>query len=302
MADVVCRYSLDVLHVHYAIPHATAAFLAKQFVTDCRIKVITTLHGTDVTLVGSDRSFFEITKFSIGASDGVTAVSNWLSGQVREVFGLTRPISVIHNFIDTEVFKPNGDSAPRSVFSTEGHKIIMHLSNFRPVKRVADVIETFRIIRERVKSKLVLIGEGPDMTVASDLVSKYNLISDVSFLGNQDSVETVLPAADLLLLPSESESFGLAALEAMACGVPVVATTAGGLPELITPGVDGELAAIGDVEAMGKQGIEILNDEDRLRTMKLAARRTAADRFSAEAGVRKYEDFYVSICTEGNKL
>lgn len=302
MADVVCRYSLDVLHVHYAIPHATAAFLAKQFVTDCRIKVITTLHGTDVTLVGSDRSFYEITKFSIKASDGVTSVSDWLSTQVNEVFGIDRPIKTIHNFIDTQIFKPDCSRTPRKLFSPEGHKLVMHLSNFRPVKRIADVIETFRLIHEKIKCRLVLIGDGPDMALANHLIDKCRLKDDVIVLGNQDSIETILPAADLFLLPSESESFGLAALEAMACGVPVVATDTGGVPELITPGVDGELAEIGDTESMAKAGIEILSDSDKLAAMKKAARNTAVERFSAAAGVRKYEEFYVSICTKGNQL
>lgn len=297
MRDVVCRYQLDVLHVHYAVPHATAAFLAKQFVTDCRIKVITTLHGTDVTLVGSDPSFFEITKFSVDSSDGVTAVSEFLKKETYDVFGIDKHIEVIHNFIDTDEFTSENLLCPRHVFTTEGHKIIMHLSNFRPVKRIADVIETFRIIHDKIKSRLVLIGEGPDTVTAQNLVDKYSLRDDVIFLGSQDSVETILPAGDLFLLPSNRESFGLAALEAMACGVPVISSNAGGVPELVTHGKDGFLCAIGDTDSMGRLGIELLSDEERLRAFKEAARQTAVERFSVEEGIAKYEDFYLRICS-----
>jgi N-acetyl-alpha-D-glucosaminyl L-malate synthase BshA len=302
MRDVVCRYQLDLLHVHYAIPHATAAFLAKQFISDCRIKVITTLHGTDVTLVGSDPSFFEITKFSVAASDGVTAVSEFLKQETYDVFGIDKPIEVIHNFIDTEVYKPETELCPRHIFTTEGHKIVMHLSNFRPVKRIADVIETFRIIHEKVKSKLILIGEGPEMPLAQSLIDKHHLREDVVCLGNQDSVESILPAGDLFLLPSSRESFGLAALEAMACGMPVISTLAGGVPELIRNGEDGYLFGIGDVKSMGRAGVDLLSSEEKLKSMKAAARATAVERFSAEQGIKRYEDFYLKIRAENNTV
>jgi L-malate glycosyltransferase len=297
MADVMCRWKLDLLHVHYAIPHAPAAFLAKQIAKDCRIKVITTLHGTDVTLVGSERSFFEITKFSVNESDGVTAVSEAIKKQTIEVFGLDKHIEVIHNFVNTEQFKPDSTACIRLPFTQDDHKIIMHLSNFRPVKRAADVLEIFRLIHERVKSKLVLIGDGPDLSLVEHLARQNQIDNDIIFLGSQDSVESLLPAADLFLLPSLTESFGLAALEAMSCGVPVIASRAGGLPEVVTHGLDGFLYEVGDVAAMGKAGIEMLQDDFKLKAMKAAARATAVERFASDLIVKKYEDYYLSIIT-----
>jgi L-malate glycosyltransferase len=298
MADVVCRWKLDLLHVHYAIPHAPAAFLAKQIAKDCRIKVITTLHGTDVTLVGTERSFFDITKFSLAESDGLTAVSESIKKQTVEVFGIEKPIEVIHNFVNTEIFKPDLTRCPRSSFTQDDHKIVMHLSNFRPVKRTADVIEIFRRIHEQVRSKLVLIGDGPDLPLVEHLAKQSRIDNDVVFLGSQDSVESILPAADLFLLPSQTESFGLAALEAMSCGAPVVASRTGGLPEVVTHGVDGFLYDVGDVESMGRVSAELLKDENALRRMKLAARQTAISRFASDLLVRKYEDYYLSIITQ----
>jgi N-acetyl-alpha-D-glucosaminyl L-malate synthase BshA len=298
MADVVCRWKLDLLHVHYAIPHAPAAFLAKQIARDCRIKVITTLHGTDVTLVGSERSFFEITKFSVAESDGVTAVSEAIKKQTIEMFGIDKPIEVIYNFVNTEVFKPDNSLCPRSAFSVDDHKIIMHLSNFRPVKRIADVMDVFRMIHDQVKSKLVLIGDGPDLSLAEHLAKQYRLDDDVMFLGSQDSVETILPAADLFLLPSLTESFGLAALEAMSCGAPVIASNAGGLPEVITHGVDGFLFDVGDVASMGAAATELLLNESKLTKMKSAARATAVNRFTSDLIIKNYEDYYLSVITK----
>jgi N-acetyl-alpha-D-glucosaminyl L-malate synthase BshA len=295
MADVACRWGLDLLHVHYAIPHATAAFLAKQIAKDCRIKVITTLHGTDVTLVGTERSFFEITKFSVATSDGITSVSEAIKKQTIDMFGITNHIEVIPNFIDPKVFKPDSENCPRKTFGGDDHKIIMHLSNFRPVKRVRDVVETFRIVRQELKAKLVLIGDGPDLPVAQDLASRYNLSKDVVLLGSQDSVESILPAADLFLLPSEWEGFGLAALEAMACGVPTIGARSGGLQELVSHGLDGFLFDVGDVESMGKAATEILRDNAKLNVMKQAARKTAAERFSADLMVKRYEDYYIAV-------
>jgi N-acetyl-alpha-D-glucosaminyl L-malate synthase BshA len=301
MADVVCRWKLDLLHVHYAIPHATAAFLAKQIAQGCRLKVVTTLHGTDITLVGSERSFFEITKFSVASSDGITAVSEAIKQRTVEVFGITNPIEVIPNFVNVEQFKPDNTLCPRKTFCADGHKVIMHLSNFRPVKHIGDVMDIFRLIHEQVKSKLVLIGDGPEMPLAHDLATRYQLNDDVLFLGSQDSVETILPAADLFLLPSQSESFGLAALEAMSCGVPVIGCRLGGLPELVTDGVDGFLCGAGDVAAMGQAGAALLLDPNRLQQMKAAARATAVNRFASDRMIGKYEDYYLSVITgKGN--
>ncbi len=295
MADVVCRWKLDLLHVHYAIPHATAAFLAKQIAGDCKIKVVTTLHGTDVTLVGSERSFFEITKFSVQVSDGITAVSQAIQTQTLEMFGLSNHIEVIPNFVDTESFKPEIRHCSRRTFAADDEKIIMHASNFRPVKRIPDVIETFRLTRAQVKCKLILVGDGPEMSLAEHLISQYGLTDDVMLLGNQDSIATILPVADVFLLPSQTESFGLAALEAMSCGVPVIASDTGGLPELVTDGRDGYLTPVGNVHRLVEATTALLTDEARLRKMKQAARTTAIERFSSELMVPKYEDYYLRV-------
>lgn len=300
MADVVCRWKLDLLHVHYAIPHATAAFLAKQIARDCRIKVITTLHGTDITLVGSERSFFEITKFSVEVSDGITAVSESIRRQTQDVFEIKKPIHVIPNFVDVDDFKPGVTHCSRRTFAADDDKIIMHASNFRPVKRIGDVIEIFKLVQEKVKSKLVLVGDGPDMALAEQLIRKYGLGENVMLLGSQDSIGTILPVADLFLLPSQTESFGLSALEAMSCGVPVIASRAGGLPELVTDGLDGCLFPPGDVNSMAEAAIAILNDSRKMADMKEAARTTAVERFSSRLIVPRYEDYYLQVIADAN--
>ncbi len=297
MADVVCRWKLDLLHVHYAIPHATAAFLAKQIARDCHIKVVTTLHGTDVTLVGSERSFHEITRFALEASDGLTAVSESIKNQTYDVFDIKRPIEVIPNFVDTEEFKPNPDKCSRECFAQPDEKIIMHASNFRPVKRAKDVVEVFHTVRSKLKAKLVLVGDGPEMAAVEDLINNYDLTEDVHLLGSQNSVESILPAADLFLLPSETESFGLAALEAMSCGVPVIASDAGGLPELITDGEDGYLCRVGDVDGMSRTAIDLLSDENKLEATKKAARNTAVTKFPVDRIVPMYENFYLQVAS-----
>ncbi len=295
MADVVCRWKLDLLHVHYAIPHATAAFLAKQIARDCRIKVITTLHGTDVTLVGSERSFFEITRFSVEVSDGITAVSQAISRQTKEMFGISNHIEVIPNFVNVEQFKPEIRHCSRRTFAAEDEKILLHASNFRPVKRIPDVIEVFRQVRSQMKAKLILVGDGPEMSLAEHMISQHGLTDDVLLLGNQDSIATILPVADLFVLPSQTESFGLAALEAMACGVPVLASDTGGLPELVTSGRDGYLLPVGDVPGMVEKATSILKHDQRLREMKKAARQTAMERFSEELLVPRYEEYYLRV-------
>ncbi len=295
MADVVCRWKLDLLHVHYAIPHATAAFLAKQIARDCRIKVITTLHGTDVTLVGSERSFFEITRFSVEVSDGITAVSQAISRQTKEMFGITNHIEVIPNFVNVEQFKPEIRHCSRRTFAAEDEKILLHASNFRPVKRIPDVIEVFRQVRSQMKVKLILVGDGPEMSLAEHMISQHGLTDDVLLLGNQDSIATILPVADLFVLPSQTESFGLAALEAMACGVPVLASDTGGLPELVTNGRDGYLLPVGDVPGMVEKAMSILKNDQRLREMKKFARQTAIERFSEELLVPRYEEYYLRV-------
>lgn len=300
MAEVVCRWKLDLLHVHYAIPHATAAFLAKQIAGDCKIKVVTTLHGTDITLVGSERSFFEITKFSVEVSDGITAVSEAMRRQTVEMFDIKKPIAVIPNFVDVEMFKPGVRHCSRRTFAAEDEMIIMHASNFRPVKRIPDVIEIFRRVREKIKCRLVLVGDGPEMSLAEHLIGQHGLNDDVMLLGNQDSIATILPIADLFLLPSQTESFGLSVLEAMACGVPAIVSNTGGLPELVTHERDGYLLPIGDVGAMSEAAIALLSDKSRLATMKEAARNTAMARFSSDRMVPMYEDYYVQVIAGRN--
>ncbi len=300
MADVVCRWKLDLLHVHYAIPHATAAFLAKQIAGDCKIKVVTTLHGTDITLVGSERSFFEITKFSVEISDGITTVSEALRKQTVDMFDIKKPIAVIPNFVDVNHFKPGVRHCSRRTFAAEDEMIVMHASNFRPVKRIPDVIEIFRRVREKVKAKLVLVGDGPEMSLAEHLIGQYGLNDEVMLLGNQDSIATILPIADLFVLPSQTESFGLSALEAMSCGVPALVSDAGGLPELVTHGVDGYLFPVGDLGAMSEAAIALLSDKGKLATMKEAARNTAEARFSADLMVPLYEDYYLRVIAGRN--
>lgn len=300
MADVVCRWKLDLLHVHYAIPHATAAFLAKQIAGDCKIKVVTTLHGTDITLVGSERSFFEITKFSVEISDGITTVSDSLRKQTVEMFETKKPIAVIPNFVDVNDFKPGVRHCSRRTFASEDELILMHASNFRPVKRIPDVIEIFRRVREKVKTKLVLVGDGPEMSLAEHLIGQHGLNDEVMLLGNQDSIATILPVADLFVLPSQTESFGLSALEAMSCGVPALVSNTGGLPELVTHGVDGFLLPVGDVSAMSEAAIGLLSDKSKLAAMKEAARNTAVTRFSAERMVPLYEDYYLRVIAGRN--
>jgi len=293
MAEVAERQELDLLHVHYAIPHATCAILARLIAEDSKVKVITTLHGTDITYVGSDPSFFRITKFSIEESDAVTAVSKWLKDRTRQEFQTDCEIHTIYNFVDPKRFKPR--TCDRSRFSRADEKIVMHISNFRPVKRVGDVVAVFDLINKRVPSRLVLVGEGPEIAVADRLIKARGLSDRVEFLGEQDLIEDIVPCADLVLLPSEYESFGLAALEAMACGVPVVASRSGGLVELIEDGVTGFLAGVGDVQTMADRGVEAFTNPDVARRIGVQARQSVVQRFEPQAIVSQYEQLYESV-------
>ena len=294
MAEVASLWKLDILHVHYAIPHATCAFLAKQIIPSPAPKIITTLHGTDITLVGNDKSFFEITKFSIAQSDGITAVSSYLSERTKREFGIEKDIEVIPNFVDCKRFKP-GDFSCKKQFASADEKVLMHISNFRPVKRIGDVIKVFDLIQKEIPAVLLLIGEGPDLPLAIELTNNLNLKDKVIFLGSQDFVENLLPVADLFLLPSQNESFGLVALEALSCGVPVIATNTGGLPEVVENEKCGYLANLGDVEFMAEKGIELLKDENKLGKFKECARKTALEKFDSQIIVPWYENFYKKI-------
>ncbi len=299
MAEVARERELDVFHVHYAIPHAIAGLTALSMLdSPPRPKLITTLHGTDITLVGQDRSFFEITKFGIERSHGVTAVSEFLRKMTREEFEVTRPIEVIHNFIDVSTYCPTRAYKDVSAFAKPGEKILLHISNFRPVKRVLDVVRIFERVAREVPAVLLMVGEGPERSAAQALGKRLGIAGKIRFLGTQESVEEIAGMADTLLLPSELESFGLSALEAMACGVPVVGSDAGGLPEVVQHTETGFLLPVGDVEGMAARTIEILKDDVRRRALGEAGRRRAESLFGADRIVTQYEQCYERVLNE----
>jgi N-acetyl-alpha-D-glucosaminyl L-malate synthase BshA len=302
MAEVAEIYDLDLLHVHYAIPHSVSAMLARQML-NCdharprrRLPYVTTLHGTDITLVGSDPSYLPITRFSIDQSDGVTAISEYLKRRTLEVFAVQTPIQVIPNFVNCDLYHRTPELLEhRSEYASAGEKILVHLSNFRPVKRLGDVIEIFDRVQQKIPARLLLIGDGPERSSAEWLAVKKGIHNKVEFLGKQDRINEKLAVADVMLLPSELESFGLAALEAMACEVVPIATNEGGLPEVVDHGKTGFLAAVGDVETMANYAIEILSDEDKLREMGEQARASAQARFCASKIIPMYERFYREV-------
>lgn len=289
--EVSLEQELDILHVHYAIPHATTAYLAREMLKGSRdIKVITTLHGTDITLVGQEISFFGITRFSIEQSDAVTTVSQYLKEETIRAFGIQKQIEVIPNFVCQGEYKL-GPSPRRDGLAPPSHRLITHASNFREVKRVRDVVRVFSRIRKAIPATLLMIGDGPERGDAEREARELGVEGDVRFVGRLDTVADLLQATDLFLLPSQTESFGLAALEAMACGAPVVASRIGGLPEVITDGVDGILEPPGSVEAMARRAVDLLRDPVRYEAMATAAARRA-DAFAAARVVPMYEDVY----------
>ncbi len=294
MVEVAESAQLDLLHVHYAIPHSVSALLARQMAAPRRLPFVTTLHGTDITLVGNDRSYLPITRFSIEQSDGVTAISNYLRDRTLREFDIKRPIEVIPNFVNCDFYKRDGEKL-RSAWAPNGEPILMHLSNFRPVKRVTDTVEAFAQVREKMPAKLVMIGDGPDRGAAEYIVRKKRLSKDVFFLGKQDRIHEKLGVADVLLLLSDEESFGLAALEAMACEVPVVATRVGGVPEVVTNGVDGYLVEPRDVAGAAKAVLDILTLPDRGRAMGEMARKNARRRYCSNDIIPKYEAYYERV-------
>jgi N-acetyl-alpha-D-glucosaminyl L-malate synthase BshA len=287
------EHPIDILHAHYAIPHAISAYLAKQ-IMQSRLKVVTTLHGTDITLVGRDESYLPITKFGIEVSDGVTAVSQWLKEETARNFNTTKAIDVIPNFVDPARFR-RASSAFCNMFGAPGDKLVCHVSNFRPVKRIMDVVETFEKIAAQVPSRLVMIGDGPDRSRAEAYARMHHLRDRVIFLGNVPNLEEVLGACDLFILPSESESFGMAALEAMASEVPVIATSSGGLPEVVVDGETGYLLPVGDVAGMAERSIEILRDDDLRKRMGKLGRELAVERFDEQKIVPVYREMYDRI-------
>ena len=295
MHEVVKSHGLDLLHVHYAIPHATSAWIAREMLREAGsdVKVITTLHGTDITIVGQDRSFHPITKFSIEKSDRITAVSQYLRQQTFKAFGCAGcQVEVIYNFIDPDVYNRSKYPPLLSEQLNGGRRVLMHVSNFRPVKRVRDIVRIYARVQEAVPSVLVMVGDGPDRVEAEAEAQMLGVERTVHFLGKIDVVAPLLAGADLFLLPSQSESFGLSALEALASGTPVVGSKAGGLVEVVKEGVTGALREVGDVDAMASASVEILSDRDRWQTMSRDAAADARLRFSRDDIVRQYEALY----------
>ena len=302
MAEVAEIYNLDLLHVHYAIPHSVSAMLARQMLcydhtrNRRRLPYVTTLHGTDITLVGADPSYLPITRFSIDQSDGVTSISDYLKQRTLEVFEVRTPIEVIPNFVNCDIYERTTQvQQRRSEYARADEKILVHLSNFRPVKRIPDVIEIFDRVQKKIPSRLLMIGDGPERSGAEWLTVRKGIHDKVEFLGKQDRIHEKLGVADVMLLPSELESFGLAALEAMACEVVPVATNVGGLPEVIDHGQTGFLANVGDVDAMANYAIDILSDDARLKRMGEQARTNAQARFCASKIIPLYEKYYRAV-------
>jgi N-acetyl-alpha-D-glucosaminyl L-malate synthase BshA len=305
LVEVVKFNEIDLIHAHYAIPHATSAYLAREIIKselECKkdIKVVTTLHGTDITLVGLEPSFLNTMKFSIEQSDGVTAVSNFLKDKTKSAYSIRKEIEVIPNFIDINKYIRSDTGELKNVkkhIAPEEEKIITHTSNFRPLKRVQDVIKIFNEIKKKVPSKLMLIGDGPERSDCERLARELEISDCVKFMGKQDSIPDLLSISDLFLLPSQSESFGLAALEAMSCSVPVISSSIGGLPELNLHGETGYIAEMGDIERMAKYSIEILSDDKKYKVFSRNARKRAMQ-FDSEKIIVQYENYYKKILNE----
>jgi len=290
MVEVARFEKLDLIHAHYAIPHATSAYLAREIVGN-GLKIVTTLHGTDITLVGLEPSFLPVMKFSIEKSDGVTAVSRFLREKTTTNYGINKAIEVIPNFVDTTKYTRIDCEDIADRFAPKGEKILVHTSNFRAVKRVQDVIKIFHEVRKKVLSKLILVGDGPERSSCELLVRELNIQEHVRFLGKQLELVQILSAADLFLMPSQSESFGLSALEAMSCGVPVVSSSVGGLPELQVHGETGYIAEIGDIERMARYAVELLTNEPKHSLFSANARRRAVEHFDVHKIVSQYEAY-----------
>jgi N-acetyl-alpha-D-glucosaminyl L-malate synthase BshA len=299
MSEVAAQVGLDIFHVHYAMPHAVSAFLARAILGKPQPKIITTLHGTDATLVGNDRTLFPMTRFALEQSDGVTCVSRYLQTRTREVFRIDRALEVIPNFVDTLRFAPQVEPGLRQHLAPAGERILAHLSNFRVVKRAPYVVRIFAKVREVMPAKLLLIGDGPDRPAALDLARSLGVEKDTVFLGKQDDVAGLLASADLFLLPSEEEAFGLAALEAMSCAVPVIATTTGGIPELVEDGATGFLLPPGDVDGMARAALEVLTSPERHAAFRVAARQHAVTRYETSLILPRYEAFYRQTLAAG---
>jgi N-acetyl-alpha-D-glucosaminyl L-malate synthase BshA len=298
MAEVMTRFDLDILHVHYAIPHSISAYLAKMMLGNHLVPFVTTLHGTDITLVGNDRSYLPITRFGIEQSDAVTAVSEYLKKRTIQEFQIRRPVTVVPNFVDCDIYGRSSDRNLRRSFANDDEAILIHISNFRPVKRVEDVVGIFALVRKKRKARLLMVGDGPERPKAEWLANTHGIAGDVQFVGKQNDMSELLAISDILLLPSELESFGLVALEAMACEVPVIATRVGGIPEVVSDGVDGFLYDVGDIQAMADGCLLILNNPPIRDNLGKAAREHANRDFCASKIVLHYEDLYLRTIEE----
>jgi len=300
MLEVIEYEQLDLLHVHYAIPHATSAYLAKQILNQngADIKVVTTLHGTDITLVGLEPSFLPLVKLSIEASDGVTAVSRFLKEKTLTNYYINKDIEVIHNFIDSKLYRPVCNEKFKKHIAPNNEKILIHTSNFRPVKRVGDTIRILEKVKKEIPTKLILIGDGPDRSECERLSRELNLENDVMFLGKQDGLEELLSSADIFLMPSQSESFGLSALEAMSCGVPVISSSVGGLPELIVHNKTGYIAEFGDINRMAKYTKELLKNKKKYNSFSKNSRDRAEKVFEKKLVVPKYIQYYEKVLSQ----
>lgn len=295
MVEVARHQGLELMHVHYAVPNAVSAVLARAILEPQPLKVVTTLHGTDITLVGNDRNYLPTTRFGIERSDAVTAVSRWLEESTRQEFGVSKPIRVIPNFIDPARYESLADPVGARRWAKGDEKILVHISNFRPVKRVMDVVEVFLKVRERVKTRLLLVGDGPERARIERYCRQSEVCDQIHFIGNLPAVEDVLVGADLFLLPSVAESFGLAALEALACKVPVIGSDAGGLPDVVVDGENGYLRPVGDVEAMAAAALDLLEDDDKRRAFGEAGRTWAVEQFNQAKVVAQYRELYEEV-------
>jgi len=296
LVDVVKNNKIDLLHVHYAIPHASSAYMAKKILEkeNQYVPVITTLHGTDITLVGRDKTYAPVVAFSINQSDAITAVSENLKQETYKTFDIEKEIEVIHNFVDVRRFSKKPIDAFRKVIAPNNERIILHASNFRKIKRIQDVVYIFKKLNDKIPSKLLLVGDGPERPMAEELARELNLMNEIRFVGKQQDMEEIFAIADLFLLPSEYESFGLSALEAMAGGAPVVSTNVGGLPEIIIPGENGYMGDIGNIEQMASYAIDILKDENTFQRFKENARQQA-EKFDITRIVPQYEKLYQNL-------
>ena len=291
IVEVAKFEKLDIVHAHYAIPHAISAYLARE-VAGGSFKIVTTLHGTDITLVGLEPSYLPVLKFSIDRSDGVTAVSRFLKEKTLTNFGLTKEIQVIPNFVDTQKYRRIDAADIRAKFAPRGEKILVHVSNFRTVKRVPDAIRVFHEVQKKIPAVFMLVGDGPDRSACELLVRELGIQDRVRFLGKQQELVPILSASDLMLMPSQSESFGLSALEAMACEVPVISSSVGGLPELQVHGETGFIAEIGDISRMARYAVDLLSNESRHAIFRVACRRRAVEQFDVHSIVELYEQHY----------